>query len=92
MKKIITILLILPLILFCGFFKKENKPYIILSSGTINSEYTKRIERNFNVGQRINYALIAPDGFKKSGVRLQADYRWRYACNPESTRLEGLLR
>lgn len=71
MKKILTVLIILPLIMFCGFFKKEEKPFILLSSGSINSEYTKKIERNFNIGQRINYALIAPSGFKKSGVRMQ---------------------
>ncbi len=72
MKKVLTILLILPLLLFCGFtFKKKAKPYIVLSSGSITTQTTSRIERIFASGQRINYALIAPDGFKKSGVRLQ---------------------
>lgn len=72
MKKFITIVLIIPLILLCGFsFKKKEKPYIVLSSGSITNQTTHRIERIFASGQRINYALIAPDGFKKPGVRLQ---------------------
>ena len=71
MKKILIILLILPLFLLCGFLKREHKPYLVLSSGAINTQQTQRIERNFVSGQRINYALIAPSGFKKSGVRLQ---------------------
>ncbi len=70
MKKLIVILLILPLLLFCSFKKKE-KPYIVLSSGTISIENTQRIERIFLTKQRINYALIAPDGFKYAGVRVQ---------------------
>ncbi|MCD7740304.1 MAG: hypothetical protein LUH11_03035 [Candidatus Gastranaerophilales bacterium] len=70
MKKIIIIILILPLFLFCSFKKKE-KPYIILSSGSISLEYVKRIERGFSANQRINYALVAPDGFKTPGIRLQ---------------------
>ena len=70
MKKIVTILLVLPLLFLCSF-KIKAKPYVLLSSGTISSENTKRIERVFLSGQRINYALIAPDGFKKPGVRLQ---------------------
>ena len=71
MKKFLIILLILPLLFFCGFFKRAQKPYLIVSSGTINTEITQRIERIFLTGQRVNYALIAPDGFKKSDIRLQ---------------------
>lgn len=72
MKKFLTILLILPLLLLFGLgFKKSTKPYIVLSSGSITTQTTQRIERIFAAGQRINYALIAPDGFKKPGVRLQ---------------------
>ncbi len=70
MKKIITILLILPLFLFCSFKKKE-KPYIILSSNPISLEYAKRMENFFCVNQRIHFALVAPGGFKTPGVRLQ---------------------
>jgi len=70
MKKLIVALLILPLLLFCSFKKKE-KPYVVLSSGTISIENTQRIERIFLQKQRINYALIAPDGFKYAGVRVQ---------------------
>lgn len=70
MKKLIIAILILPLLLFCSFKKKE-KPYVILSSGTISSEYTQRIERVFLTRQRIYYALVVPDGFKNAGVRLQ---------------------
>ncbi len=71
MKKLFTVILILPLLFFCGFFKKEKRPFLVLSSGAITTQTTYRIERNFASGQRINYALIAPSGFKKSGVRLQ---------------------
>lgn len=70
MKKILVIFLIFPILFLCGFRKKE-KPYVILSSGTISLENTQRIERIFPSCQRINFALIAPDGFKKPGVRLQ---------------------
>ena len=70
MKKTIIILLIIPLLLFCSFKKKE-KPYIILSSGVISVENAQRAEYSFRAGQRINYALIAPDGFKYAGIRLQ---------------------
>lgn len=54
----------------CSGFKKE-KPYLILSSGTINQDNTQRIERSFASMSRINYALILPKGLKYSGVRLQ---------------------
>ncbi len=70
MKKIVVILLILPLIFFCSFKKKE-KPYIVLSSGVVSNQNTQRIERIFQTRQKIYYALIAPDGFKTPGVRLQ---------------------
>ena len=69
-KKILLVFLIVPLILFCGFKKKE-RPFLILSSGTINAENVQRIERAFLVGQRVNYALVSPDGLKYSGVRMQ---------------------
>ena len=70
MKKLIVILLIFPLFLFCSFKKKE-KPYAILSLGTISLETTQRIVRVFPACQRINFALVAPDGFKYAGVRIQ---------------------
>lgn len=69
-KKILLVFLIVPLILFCGFKKKE-RPFLILSAGTINAENVQRIERAFLVGQRVNYALVSPDGLKYSGVRMQ---------------------
>lgn len=69
-KKILLVFLIVPLILFCGFKKKE-RPFLILSAGTINAENVQRIERAFLVGQRVNYALVSPDGLKYSGVRRQ---------------------
>ncbi len=69
-KKIILLLLIVPLILFCGFKKKE-RPFLILSAGTITPQSIQRIERAFAVGQRVNYALVSPDGLKYSGVRMQ---------------------
>ena len=56
--------------LLCGFKFKE-RPYVILSSGTINAQTFQRIERAFYVGQRVNYALVSPDGLKYSGVRME---------------------
>lgn len=70
MKKLFLILLIIPLVFLCSFKKKE-KPYAILSSGTISAEYVQRAERIFLPHQRINYAIIAPDGFKTPGIRMQ---------------------
>lgn len=70
MKKLVLILLIIPLVFLCSFKKKE-KPFAILSSGTISSEYAVRNERNFLAQQRINYAIVAPDGFKTAGIRVQ---------------------
>lgn len=69
-KKILLLILIVPFILFCGF-KKAERPYLILSSGTINDMNLVRIERAFSEGQRINYALVSPNGLKYAGVRLQ---------------------
>ena len=70
MKKITLFFLLISLIFFCGF-KRYEKPYIILSSGSITSENLKRIERVFSIGQRINIGLAAPDGFKDYGIRKQ---------------------
>lgn len=70
MKKILLLILILPLFLL-GAFKLKEKPYVVLSSGTIDSNNLQRIERAFLVGQRVNYALVSPDGLKYEGVRMQ---------------------
>lgn len=70
MKKFLSLILIFSVILLCGFKKKE-KPYIVLSSGTIENSNLYRIERAFSLGQRVNYGLISPDGLKYSGVRMQ---------------------
>ena len=70
MKKILLSILSISLILFCGF-KRAEKPFAVVSSGKITQENLQRYERFFNVGQRINYALIAPDGVKYSGIRMQ---------------------
>lgn len=70
MKKIIISLFILSLILLCGF-KRAEKPFVVISSGNITKENLQRYERFFAKGQRINYALIAKDGVKYSGVRMQ---------------------
>lgn len=69
MKKFSVIFLILTCLLFCGF-KKAEKPYIVMSSGTINEYNIKQFQRNFHVGQKVNYALVFPDGIKYSGVRV----------------------
>ncbi len=71
MKKILSVFIITVLIVICCGFKKSSKPYIVLSSGTITAETLQRIERIFVVKQRINYALIIPEGIKYSGVRMQ---------------------
>ena len=70
LKKFFLSLFAISLIFFCGF-KKADKPYLILSAGTINEINIQRIERAFSTGQRINYALVTPKGLKYSGVRLQ---------------------
>ncbi len=74
MKKILVLVLIISVIFLCGFGRKE-KPYIIMSAGTVSKETINRIERVFMAGQRINYAIIAPDGFKYDAVRLQISKR-----------------
>ena len=70
MKKAIIVLLILPLIFLCGFRKKE-KPYVILSSAMVTKENISRVERYFSVGQRVHYTIVAPDGVKYPGIRMQ---------------------
>lgn len=70
MRKILFLLLAFSLIFTCGF-KHSEKPFAVVSSGTINKENLQRYERVFNTGQRINYALIAPDGVKYEGIRIQ---------------------
>ena len=70
MKKFFSVLIIFSVILLCGFTKKE-KPFVILSSGTIDKNNIQRVERVFNQYSRINYALILPDSVKYSGVRMQ---------------------
>ena len=70
MKKVLLIFLILPLILLCGFRKIE-KPFVILSSGTIDNISIKRVERFFNVYQKINFVLVFPEKVKYAGVRIQ---------------------
>ena len=77
MKKLIIVLLILPLIFFCGFFKRSKQAYIVLSSGSVQIETTSspRIERYFNSLQRIHYAVVSPDGFKYPGIRMQISKR-----------------
>ncbi|MBQ4078221.1 hypothetical protein IJD15_03475 [bacterium] len=69
-KKILSLVFIISMIFLCGFKFKE-RPYVILSAGTISSTTLQRIERVFFVGQRINYAIVSPDGLKYSGVRMQ---------------------
>ena len=56
--------------LLCGFKRKE-KPILILSNAPINQITLSRTERIFAAKQRIYYALIASDGFKYSGIRMQ---------------------
>jgi len=72
MKKLAAVLLIIPVLLCSGFiFKRKAKPIIILSSNIITKDTAQVIENTFAAGQRIYFALYAPDGFKKPGVRLQ---------------------
>ena len=71
MKNFISVIFILFSILLCGFSSNE-KPYILLSSGNnAISGNTIRNERHFAAGQRIYFSLVAPKGYKKSGVRMQ---------------------
>lgn len=69
-RKFLLLFFLISMIFLCGFKFKE-RPYIILSSGTISSTTLMRIERAFAVGQRVNYALVSPDGLKYSGIRMQ---------------------
>ncbi len=71
MKKFLTILLIIPLFLLCGF--KSKRAYIVLSSGSVNVETTSKpmMERYFNARERIHYQIIVPNGFKYPGIRMQ---------------------
>ena len=71
MKKTILILLILPLILLCGF-KISKKAYILTSTEAItNTNPAKNITGFYPVQQRIHYVLAVPDGFKYPGIRMQ---------------------
>lgn len=71
MNKFIITILIFTVIISCSAFKKHEKPYIMLSTGSITSENAKRTEKIFTSGQRINIGLIAPEGFKDYGIRQQ---------------------
>ncbi len=70
MKYIVVLFLIIQVILCTSFARKES-PFVILSSGTISVENIKYRERVFSVGQRVNYAIVAPDRFKDSAFRMQ---------------------
>lgn len=72
MKKILLTFLILPLILLCGFtFKKEQKPYAVISSNPITKASIQRVEHSFMEKRRIYYSVVAPENFKYSGIRMQ---------------------
>ena len=70
MKKILIIILIFPIIFLCGF-KKREKPFLIMSSAPVNEQTLNTPERTFSSKKRIYYSLIAPEGFKYSGIRMQ---------------------
>lgn len=70
MKKIIIILLILPFMLCCAF-KREQKPYAVISANPITVSSIKRIEHSFMEKRRVYYVVYAPEGFKYSGIRVQ---------------------
>lgn len=71
MKKLLLVFLCFSIIFCCGFMKKEQKPYLIMSSGQISKQSLERIEKRFNARQRIYYVLIAPEGFKYPAIRVQ---------------------
>ena len=70
MKKLLIIILCISVVFCCGF-KKENKPYIIMSAGQISKQSLDRIEKYFPSRHRIYYSLMAPDGFKYPAIRVQ---------------------
>ncbi|MBQ9246872.1 hypothetical protein IJ182_11475 [bacterium] len=71
MKKIILILLIVPLLLFCGF-KRAQKAYILTADTDIANLNNSPVSTGFySVRQRINYVLVSPEGFKYPGIRMQ---------------------
>ncbi len=70
MKKLIPVVILISLLFSFGF-KREEKPYVILSSAPTAKENINRVERVFNAGQRIYYCLVIPSGAKYSGIRMQ---------------------
>lgn len=62
--------LILFLVLITPCYAKE-KPVLVLNSQPITQETVNYPVQNFNVDQKINYALIVPKGFSDSVVRVQ---------------------
>ncbi len=69
MKQILCVLILCLAIIVSGCDK--NKPILVLNSKPITAKTVNYPVQNFEVGQRINYALIMPKGFNDSAIRLQ---------------------
>lgn len=71
-KTILILGLIFLLCLNCGFKKKNKlKPYVLFGKDTISQSSLTNIEKFFSVGQKINFLVYNPDGFKSNLVRIQ---------------------
>lgn len=69
MKKILVSLIICLMFLVSGCDRQ--KPVLVLNSKTITKETVNYPVQNFNVRQKINYAVIVPKGFTDSVIRIQ---------------------
>lgn len=69
MKKILSVVIIYFVVLLSGCDKE--KPILVLNSQPITKQTVNYPVQNFNIGQRINYALIMPKGFSDSVIRMQ---------------------
>lgn len=74
MKKFLVIILLLCLFFTTGFKRKE-KPFVLLSSAYITNDTFKYFERNFFIGQKVYYAVVAPEYFKDNSVRVQVSFQ-----------------
>lgn len=69
MKKLILSFLIFTIALVssgCG-----TKAFILMKSEPLTAQNAQQYEQYFEVGQRIYYAIVAPNGFKDSAVKIE---------------------
>lgn len=69
MKKFCWILLFLSTVFLCGC--KKDQPLLLFNDQPITKQTVNSPTRNFVFGQRVNYLLIVPKGFKRDYIRVQ---------------------